>query len=244
MKRPDMKRSVLLYPTVVCALCVILFIALGVWQIQRLSWKNNLQAQIDNAFSQTDLPVLTDDDFRSMDENTISRGQKYLELDLNKSIIVNGRVMDAKPAVAVVTPAHAKDLTKSVMVEIGCIRKIDADDFINKATVQKKIVGIIRYPQWSYFTPENNLQRTHWWRMDSAEFMNYFRTPFYDAYLTAENASGLIKGLSPCPIYKQLRNNHLSYALFWFTAAGLMVLLWYLRFVRPQKSICNPHTGI
>lgn len=233
-----------LLPTSVCLFFVLTFVTLGIWQMQRLTWKNDLQAQIDAAFTQKSLSDLTEDDFRIADKNSIRRGQKNLWLDVQKSLVMNGRILDGKPAVAVIVPAYSEDLTKFVMVEIGCAVKIDPAAFERKSRVKMTVRGVVRVPQWSFFTPENNFKKGHWWRMDVADFLNYFREPFYTAYVTAENTSGLVKGLEPCIIQRQLSNNHLSYAIFWLSAAAIMVLLWYLRFVRLQKSICNPHTKI
>ena len=176
-------------PSIFCGIGIIILLTLCAWQVQRLQWKITLQAELDKAYAITsqNMPRLTEDDFRNADKNRLIRGHLPLHIELQNHVIMQGRLVDGKPMVAVVAVGTSKDLTKSVMVELGCAdpAKINPQRWHAPITLDAR--GWLRSPQWSYFTPENNAKRKQWWRMDYTDFQNYFRKPFYGSYLALEN---------------------------------------------------------
>ncbi len=114
--------------------------------------------------------------------------------------------------------------------------------------------GVARLAPLSYFSfvlPANNLEKPEWWRLDLADFARYWHVStlppsvFYVMPRVPENGSGSDKDLQgseiraihpvsllPYPFNPVLRNDHLSYAIFWFVMAGTwgIIFLIYIRY--------------
>lgn len=220
--------------TFVCALGVCLLLALGIWQMERLVWKEKLQAEINRVFADdVTAHALTENDFLDRDKNKMARGHISLNLDMGKAVLMHGKVIDGASAMAVIVPAMSPILSKSIMVEIGCAPTVDIN-MVRAHHLQKiNVTGLVRLPHWSYFTPDNAIDKQMWWRLDAKDFERVFSQTFYDRFLSFENMNDVMVGLRPCPVMHVLNNDHLSYAVFWFTMALVLVAMWGFRFLRP-----------
>lgn len=227
-----MPRSFPVFPTIICIIGVCVLCALGTWQIQRLHWKNNLQAELDTAFANTPAPLNLD----KMKRNDIRRGIIFGIPDLSKAIILHGKVYDGKAMQSLVAPFQTTD-GKIIPLEIGCGEHIMIDDFVTiKAHEPLQVTGVARLPTWSHFTPENIPDKGQWWRADTTEMAKYWHYPTVEnIILTQENIFLAGQNLQACPIPKTLRNDHLPYAIFWFTMAGVLVVIYALRFLKKQN---------
>lgn len=59
-----------------CAgICVLILIGLGVWQIQRLAWKTDLQRQYDVLLAESHVSPLVEHDFSLKDGQIAARGE-------------------------------------------------------------------------------------------------------------------------------------------------------------------------
>lgn len=220
--------------TSVCALGVCVLLALGMWQMERLVWKQNLQAEINRIFAGDAVPMaLAESDFLGRDKNKMARGHISINLDMGKAVLMRGKVIDGASAVAVVVPAAAPILSQSIMVEMGCAATVDINHVRAQPAQKINVTGLVRLPQWSYFTPDNNIEKQSWWRLDATDFERAFGQKFYDRFFAFENMNDVMIGLRPCPVTQTLSNDHLSYAVFWFTMAFVLVVMWGLRFLRP-----------
>lgn len=221
-------------PSIICSVGFLILVGIGTWQIQRLMWKNALQTQIDLLFSKdaSETP-LTDADFFSLPKDKIKRGVIEATIDLSQSVPLHGPILNGKSGYAILAPATLNPKT-SVMVEVGC--REDANLRVLKTMGQKNVMlsGIIRTPDWSYFTPDNNLVTQDYWRADPNNFQKIWNVPtLAPVVMTLENSAEIDASLSPCLVNKTLRNEHLNYAFFWFTMAGALGVIWGLRFLKP-----------
>ena len=51
--------------------------------------------------------------------------------------------------------------------------------------------------------------------------------------MTVENTHEFSNQFAACPIEKKLRNDHFSYAIFWFSMALILAIIWSIRFLKP-----------
>lgn len=223
---------------IVCLIAVLILCALGVWQIERLQWKNNLQQNLDAAFSAENPVPFTAEQINHLQKGQVLRGVASGKLNLPKSIIVQGRIEDGKSIVAIVAPFTMDDHHVKLPVEVGCTTLAEAQKLTSGKTKSVTIKGVLREPRWSFATPQNNPDKHEWWRIDRHQLAPFWMMPnLKHAVITAENTNEIIPSLSPsltpCPIEKTLRNDHLSYAFFWFSMAGVLSIIWALRFLRP-----------
>lgn len=227
-----MSRKFPVVATLVCLLGVLILCALGAWQVSRLTWKNNLQAELDVEFSK----ALPDHEFlpADFDKARLQRGYVWGRPDMSKAILLHGRVANGRSLVSVLVPFKT-DFGVTVPLEMACGEKIEIDKL---RTIQvyepMRFDGIIRPPKASYWAPKNNLEKDDWWRVDTVQLAAYWDVPKIEpVLLTAENIVVAGQDVTACPIEKTLPNNHLSYAIFWFTMAAVLCVMWGLRFLRP-----------
>jgi surfeit locus 1 family protein len=212
----------------ICLMAFLVLCRLGFWQVERLQWKNNLQAELDSAFTSQPQELKFDD----INRGEVRRGFMTGTPDMSKAIVLRGRVHDGRAIESLIIPFKTKDLI--IPVEVGCGENIDIKNFIRiKSYEPLSVRGIIRVPQWSYFTPHNNIDKGDWWRLDASQLSQYWGVKsVVPVKMTQEDVYFADAALKPCPIEKQLRNDHLSYALFWFGMAFVLVVIWGIRFLK------------
>lgn len=225
-------------PSVICFAAVIVLCGLGTWQVERLQWKNELQKNLDAAFAIEHPATFTDDQLKNIGRGQVVRGRLNGQLDVSKAILVQGRIENGKSIVAVVAPLSSHSSSVTVSVELGCGDPKAIGELPVLKPKDVSITGVLRQPRWSFATPPNIPEKNEWWRLDAVELASYWNIPHLEkTVITSENTldfgSSLWPSLSTCPIEKTLRNDHASYAFFWFTMAGVLSVIWGIRFLKP-----------
>ena len=218
---------------IVALIAVAVLVSLGTWQLQRLQWKNNLQQELDAAFATYGTDPVSDETLLDTENHLVARGRIDGFIDFHKAILLNGRIQDGKSAMAVVAPLTTMG-NKVFAAELGCAVKPDVD--VIKALGRKSVIigGVRREPKWSFATPANIPDKNEWWRLDNQEIGSFWGMPdLQKNVITVENTDDISTTLQPCFIERKLKNDHLSYAGFWFTMALVLMVMWWLRFGRP-----------
>lgn len=221
--------------TIICLIAIAVLYALGNWQMQRLKWKNQLQAELDSVFSEKRPHLFQPDEIFNLEKGQMLRGIASGRLDLSKSILVHGRIEAGRSVKAVVAPLRLDKSDLTIAIELGCanapdITAIRAADI----PIDVNVVGVLRQPVWSFATPSNDATKDEWWRIDASQLSAQWKVQnLQRPVLTAENSADLIADVTACPIEKHLRNDHLNYATFWFAMAGVLAMMWFLRFLKP-----------
>ena len=219
---------------IVCLIAVLILCALGAWQIERLQWKNNLQHHLDEAFASDHPAPFRIAQFGQPQKGQVIRGTAQGRLDVSRAVLFHGRIQDGKSVMSVIAPMSIASLGVVVPVELGCGERPKAGDLHALQDAQISVSGILRQPRWSFATPANIPSKGEWWRIDAKELGEYWAVQdLQNAVITAENTADLVPALTPCPIEKKLRNDHASYAFFWFTMAGVLAIIWGIRFLKP-----------
>lgn len=197
-------------------LCCGIFCTLGAWQVKRLHWKEGLIQALDRAY-ETQEP-LTADIIRNFKPGQFFFGQFEGTADFSKAFELSGQIDGGRQTTHVMIP-FALEQNATVLIDMG-------PDFTPpEKSGTASITGLLRYaPQPNSFTPDNVPEKNTWYSVDP-------------------QALG-IPGLKPLVIMPEttpwknfdrkkpeLRNSHLQYAIFWFTAAFIMLALtgYYLR---------------
>jgi len=230
-----------LIPTVMTAAGVALGLALGLWQLQRLEWKNAIIATVearihapaialDEALAQEPAdaewrPVRADGAFRHEDEV------------YQFAVGPNGQ-----PGFHVVTPLETP--SGLVLVDRGFVPE-GLRDPATRAGGQEEgaiaVEGLLRLPQeTNRFTPEPDLGRRTWYARDPAAMAEFLgislRAPVVIEAGPEPNPGGWPLGGQTLVSFP---NNHLQYAVTWFGLA-LVLLAVYLVYLWRQ---CRPVSG-
>jgi Uncharacterized conserved protein len=198
---------------------ILIFIALGVWQLYRLEWKLNLISEINNAISSD--PI----EFKS---NNIKNFQKVSfngKINNEKIIYLYNLNEEGEPGFEIINPINIEN--KNFLINRGWV-KMDhkSKSFI---TNNENFVGILREKsKSSYFKPENDLLNNYWFKLEDNDLKKYTGLTFskYIIYLYDSDPTKIPK---PKNISANLSNNHLKYALTWFSLA-ISIFLIYLYF--------------
>ena len=226
--------SSLAVPVLLLLAAALVFSGLGVWQIQRLAWKQGLIAKVEGRVHA--VPVAVPD----ADASSASSlpDLEYLRVEMAGSYIASGTALVQAvtvrgPGYWVLTPMRVAD-GRLIYVNRGYVPVGSKLDIVRAATPGSsvKIVGLLRLAEpEGGFLRSNDPAGDRWYSRDIAALAQARDLPqvapfFVDAQTeTPAAADGPVPGLTVI----NFPNNHLSYALTWFAmAAGALGLAFWL----------------
>jgi surfeit locus 1 family protein len=213
------------------ALGILLF--LGGWQLQRLTWKQALLAQIaalKEAPAQDLAPVLGR--LAAGQDVGFTRVQVYCTGLATAPYLELYGLKDGAAGVRLVSSCAVTGAPYgSILLDRGFVsdgvsaRPPVAPD--NLTTIQ--IVGILRAPDKATFvTPPNRPEANHWYSRDIKAMAATLGAPRpAPVFLMAETSSNPAWApLQPSPVPAEISNRHLEYALTWFGLAGALIAVY------------------
>jgi len=195
------------------------FVALGSWQIIRLNWKNNLISEIESSLKNP--PV----------ELSKSNLENYLKIKTSGSIDIDKQIYlyslnDAgKPGFEVINPILINNT--NYLINRGWIPFEKKNSKEINLFEGNDIIGTLKLQgRKNIFKPENDIEENYWFSLDRGDILKFTGKEFsqYIIYL-----DGNYKVPKPKIITANISNNHLKYALTWFSLA-ISILLLYLYF--------------
>ena len=231
--------------TLIMLVCLAILIGLGVWQLQRKVWKENLIAAMTSRLDAPAQPLpqqwtnLTQDagEFRHVAFTaTFAPGEAL--------VYTPGSALRADikgPGYFVFAPGKLAD-GRTVVVDRGFI-PLDRKDKAARAQGEPQgpinVVGYLRWPESrGLFTPADDVKGTVWYLRDPAAMAAARHwgdvAPFY-----VDQEAPVPPGGLPAPgkIVVNLPDNHLQYAITWFGLGAALVGVYgfwvFGRFRRP-----------
>ena len=199
---------------------ILVFIALGSWQIIRLSWKNNLIIEIENSLKNPPVELMQ------------SNMENYLKIktsgsiDFNKQIYLYNLNDNGTPGFEVINPISIKN--KNYLINRGWI------PFEKKGTKEinildeKNIIGTLKLQgKKNIFKPDNDIKENYWFSLNRNDILEFTGKEFseYIIYL-----DGNYQFPKPKKITANISNNHKKYAITWFSlAVSILILYLYFR---------------
>jgi surfeit locus 1 family protein len=224
----------------VCAIpSLAILIGLGMWQVQRLEWK---EALIADRAERTNTPAIALSavpavGWRTFELRAVRARGVYLH---DKSLEIASRTMKGRPGVHVLTPLVLSDGAGTILVNRGWAPPKNARDpaEFRCPTGVIQVDGFLRAGEkTSAWVPDNEPANDIWFFAD-APVMGEARDlgavkPF--VIELAPTAAG-VAGAMGYPIAGQtiieIRNNHLQYAVTWFGLAATLVVIYVLYQIR------------
>ena len=198
---------------------ILVFIALGSWQIIRLNWKNNLILEIENSLKNS--PV----------ELTQSNVKNYLKIKTSGSIDFDNQIYlynlndNGTPGFEVINPIFINN--ENYLINRGWIPfKKKGSEEINSFD-ENVIIGTLKLQgRKNIFKPDNNIEENYWFSLNREDILKFTGKEFskYIIYL-----NGNYQLPKPKKISANISNNHKKYAITWFSLA-ISILLLYLYF--------------
>lgn len=233
-------------PTLAVLCAVVLLVGLGTWQMQRLTWKETLIADLAARGAQPPQPlprVIADP---TALEFTPVRLQGTFVHD--RELYVGARLHRGKVGFDVVTPLTLED-GRTVLVDRGWVpstRRAPETRAAGQIRGAVTIEGQVRTGGWKgsdLFRPANNPAKNDWLWMDLPAMaiqagavqagVDGAITSLYVVAGPGENPGGLpIGGLRPVDV----RNDHLGYALTWYALALALLVIYVMHQSRPPHK--------
>ncbi|MEG6508747.1 SURF1 family protein [Methyloligella sp. 2.7D] len=216
-----------------------LLLWLGFWQLHRLEWKQGLLAQIDTRVHAPPVPL----------DVALARAADGEDIEYLR-VKLRGRYDNArerqiyaiseggKPGWHVLTPFREEG-GPVVLVDRGYVpNALKAPKSREKGEIEgeTEVIGLVRKPRpKGYFTPENDPEADRWyWRdmtaLTAAIYPAYAGSPPEIAPFFVDAEASDIPGGWPKGGQTDLAlpNNHLQYALTWFSMAAALAVVFVI----------------
>mgnify|MGYP001200455662 CR=1 FL=1 len=204
---------------------IIIFCSLGTWQVYRLQWKLDLISEINSGLNSE--PI-----FYSNTKVINYQKVKFNGIfDFKKQVYLYSLNSRGTPGYDIITPIKINS-NEILLVNRGWIKK-DLKDNKNINNIKSKsfegIVKKIMKP--NPFKPENDIKNNIWYSLKLEDLENFTGYKFNNFVIFLQNnQNNLVKNKTISP---DLPNNHLKYALTWYSVA-LSILLYFLYFRKKQ----------
>jgi surfeit locus 1 family protein len=213
--------------TIATAIGMAILIALGVWQLQRLKWKEGLLAHIaalQSARAVAAGPVL--------DELARGRDVDFTRVKLSCPGLPSAPFLElyglreGQAGARLISACKVDSASyRTILVDRGFIADtVAARPKVDSAAAQPfEVTGVLRKPDKpSFVSPKNT--PAHWFTRDVAAMARALAAPApAPVFLFAETATNPeLPALVPAPVPADIPNRHLEYALTWFGLAAAL----------------------
>jgi surfeit locus 1 family protein len=228
------------WPSVFAIPIVLLCLGLGSWQIQRLHWKEGLIAARESAVSAAAIPVPQNDAVaRGLEFHRVTAQGVFLN---DKEILLGATSEGGVNGYQILTPLREAN-GRIVFVNRGFIPAELRDRskrIAGEPTGPVRIEGLLRLPpegRPNWFLPDNRPDLNYWFWVDlpamaAADKLEHVAQFYIDADATPNPGGWPQGGVTRLA----LPNNHLQYAVTWFSLAVAMIVIYVLFHRRGAES--------
>ena len=227
-------RRIPVVATIATAVAMAILIGLGVWQVERLKWKQDLLARIEARRAAPARPLAAvlaaarpgeDLEFTrvTLDCPGLSTA-RYVELYSIQAGVAGARLVSACPL-----PGRSHE---AVLVDRGFVDEaISARPPQTVSSAPAAVTGVLRRGgKGSSLTPARRGARWFVRDIDGMAGALGVRSPLPYVVAAETSSNPEWKALRPAPLPGAISNNHLGYAITWFGLAGALLAV-YLGFV-------------
>jgi surfeit locus 1 family protein len=215
-----------LLATLLTIAAVLVLCALGAWQVQRLHWKRGLLADIIAARAAGPQDVA---DIGAAQAPLYARLQGHYA---DARFLIGPRTYEGVAGYHIVVPLLTD--RGAVLVNRGWVPEGQQEN-IQPPRGDVDITGMLRTPgHGNVFTPPNVPEKNQWFRFDLLQMAAAANLDLAPLVMYAESETPEAASLQPvrAALVWSPPNNHLQYAVFWFTMAAALCVIFALRFLR------------
>lgn len=217
-------------PSALTIICIAILCSLGTWQLQRLQWKQDIISNLEAAYSNQTISELSP---HSLDNQRFAYGTVSGTLLTEKALLLGPRTNDGKVGNHLIVPLHtAENIT--YLVNLGWTDQslAAATSVISNLPPPVTVTGLARKPDWNSFTPNNNPALNQWYKADIEEITAAKELGHTAPYIVyAEHTNYKMDAQFPNNTRWQPKNDHATYAAFWFIMAFALMVIYGFKFV-------------
>lgn len=227
---------------------------LGVWQLKRLEWKKGLISDIERQMKQEPVELKTVDSLEALRDDEYRRvrvcgqydpdpnQQIYLrprQLVINSEAAARGRTnLQTNVGVNVVTPLKLEGFDLRILVNRGWLSSKGRDNVLEGSHIGLssdgkpiELVGVVRTSdKRPSYGLKNNESSNEWQIRDVEALARKLNTaPFF---IDAEEDTKRLEGPFGGQTQLHIRNEHLNYAITWFSLSFFTLVMWYSKYGR------------
>lgn len=206
-----------------------ILISLGVWQVQRLAWKEGVISDINARIAET--PV-------ALPETPQPQKDAYLPVEVSGMLSPQYlRILVSKKNVGagyrIIRPMIRDN--DRIMIDMGFVSTADAGGLQFEEGPPLTITGNLQWPQETdKFTPAPDLENNIWFARDVGAMSEVLGTR--PILVVRRDAPQLGGPLSPMPVdTAAIPNDHLQYAITWFSLAAIWSVMTFF-FLRRRPA--------
>jgi surfeit locus 1 family protein len=241
----------LLWPAIATLVGLAILIALGTWQLQRLTWKSQLIAQVEARLAADPIPAPPPGawpalDLDALDYQPVTVTGHFLH-DRESHVFIGltqPRGPLGGPGYFILTPLETPD-GWTVIVNRGFVpqdRKDPATREEGQVAGEVTVTGLLRRPELrNPFTPPDEPERNIWFTRDPASIGAFVLpgaevAPYtIDAAYDASMPGGMPQGGESVVSFP---NNHAMYAITWY-GLGIVLVAVFIAFARGRLRAGN-----
>lgn len=219
------------WPTLFTVPALIALVALGTWQIQRLHWKQDLIAKLQSRSTGAAVaPPGPASDLEGFEfQRVFLRGTFRHDGEL----YILGRARSGSPGLHVLTPLVPAGGGPAILVDRGWVpfeRRAPSSRAEGQVAGPVMLEGIVRLQKEpGLFTPENEPANNTWFFVDTDAMSKAAGIPLRAGYYVVADDADLPGGFPKGGQWRlDIRNDHLEYALTWYSLAVALLVIYIL----------------
>jgi surfeit locus 1 family protein len=204
-------------------------ISLGVWQVQRLAWKENILTELDTRLFGAATPFTTaateaDDEYTPVTLSGTPTGEEL-------HVLTSGTA--AGTGYRVISKLILDDGT-AILVDLGLL-PLDGKD-VPPLIAPMQITGTLLWPDdQNSSTPEPDLSKNIWFARNTALMSDALSTESFMVVASATTPSD--PRLTALPVETSgIKNDHLEYAITWFSLALVWAIMTFFLIFRTTRQ--------
>jgi len=194
---------------------------LGVWQLYRLNWKNDL---IDNINNSINAPKNFDNNEQYEELITVNLSNDFDFIE--NLIFLESKTQQGRVGYHAVLPLTYNDNFFSV-INLGWVSDKDPEKIKNILEEIKNQDSFYAYTRHlvdkrQFFVPENQLDDNVWFSILKSDLERHYKSNFNSRYYFVLFDPRIKPDINPLAF---LRNNHLNYSITWFLLSLSSVIM-------------------
>ena len=192
---------------------IAVLLSLGIWQVQRLAWKEGILAEIDAKIEGAPSALPLSPTVQAHKYQPIEVSGRFLDTRIR--VLVSQKLIGA--GYRIIQPFQTDG--RVILVDRGFVKIDQTEDLRND---QATILGKLHWPEEvDQYTPEPDLTRDIWFARDVPELAAALNAD--PILVIAREITPSSEKVSPIPISSSgIPNDHLQYAITWFS----LVAVW------------------